>query len=96
MVMSSLRGGIAVRFASGVVAGVWLLVPAPPARSQPPPAAAAVSVSWDTLTDTTVRYGLTPVPGLTVRPNIQYVYTPGASSSNVNILVLGLKTVINF
>jgi hypothetical protein len=62
MVMSSLRGGIAVRFASGVVAGVWLLVPAPPARSQPPPAAAAVSVSWDTLTDTTVRYGLTPVP----------------------------------
>jgi len=41
-------------------------------------------------------YGLAPVPGLTIRPNLQYVYTPGANSSNVNILVLGLKTVINF
>ena len=43
-----------------------------------------------------LQYGLVPVPGLTIRPNIQYVYRPGAISQNVNILVLGLKTVINF
>ncbi len=41
-------------------------------------------------------YGLQAVPGFTLRPNIQYIYTPGTISSNVNILVLGLKTVINF
>jgi porin len=43
-----------------------------------------------------LQYAVVPVPGLTLRPNVQYVYTPGAISSNVNILVLGLKTVINF
>ena len=43
-----------------------------------------------------LQYGFVPVPGLTFRPNIQYVYTPGTISSNVNILILGLKTVINF
>jgi porin len=43
-----------------------------------------------------LQYALVPVPGFTLRPNIQYVYTPGAISSNVNILVLGLKTIINF
>ena len=41
-------------------------------------------------------YGVAPVPGLVIRPNIQYMSRPGASASNVNILVLGLKTVINF
>ena len=43
-----------------------------------------------------LQYAVVPVPGLTIRPNIQYVYRPGAISRNVNILVLGLKTVINF
>jgi porin len=43
-----------------------------------------------------LQYAVVPVPGLTLRPNVQYVYTPGAISSNVNILILGLKTVINF
>jgi carbohydrate-selective porin OprB len=43
-----------------------------------------------------LQYAFVPMPGLTFRPNIQYVYTPGTVSSNVNILVLGLKTVINF
>ncbi len=43
-----------------------------------------------------LQYGLALVPGLMVRPNIQYVYTPGTISSNVNILILGLKTVVNF
>jgi len=41
-------------------------------------------------------YGIVPTPGLTIRPNVQYVYTPGTIASNVNILVFGLKTVINF
>jgi porin len=43
-----------------------------------------------------LQYAFVPVPGFTLRPNVQYVYTPGTISSNVNILVLGLKTVINF
>jgi porin len=43
-----------------------------------------------------LQYGIAPVPGLTIRPNLQYVYRPGAISQNVNIFVLGLKTVINF
>jgi porin len=42
-------------------------------------------------------YGLVPHPGLTVRPNIQYIYRPGANPAyNTNILVFGLKTVMNF
>ncbi len=41
-------------------------------------------------------YGLAPKPGLTIRPNVQYIYTPGTTAYNVNILVFGLKTVINF
>jgi porin len=43
-----------------------------------------------------LQYAFVPLPGFTLRPNIQYVYTPGTNSANVNILVLGLKTVINF
>lgn len=43
-----------------------------------------------------LQYAFVPKPGFTLRPNVQYVYIPGAVSSNVNILVLGLKTVINF
>jgi len=43
-----------------------------------------------------LQYGLVPTPGLTIRPNVQYIYTPDTISQNVNILVLGLKTVINF
>lgn len=43
-----------------------------------------------------LQYAFVPLPGFTLRPNVQYVHTPGAISSNVNILVLGLKTVINF
>lgn len=41
-------------------------------------------------------YTFAPVPGLLIRPNLQYVYTPGTVSENKDILVLGLKTVISF
>ena len=41
-------------------------------------------------------YTVAPVPGLLIRPNLQYIYTPGAISQNTNIIVLGLKTVISF
>ena len=41
-------------------------------------------------------YTLVPKPGLNIRPNIQYIFTPGAAPQNQNILVLGLKTVITF
>jgi porin len=43
-----------------------------------------------------LQYAFVPMPGFVLRPNVQYVHTPGARSSNVDILVLGLKTVINF
>lgn len=41
-------------------------------------------------------YTIAPVPGLQIRPNVQYIATPGASSQNTNIFVLGLKSVISF
>lgn len=41
-------------------------------------------------------YTIAPVPGLLIRPNVQYVATPGASSQNTNIVVFGLKSVISF
>ena len=41
-------------------------------------------------------YTIAPVPGLLIRPNLQYIYTPGTISQNTNIVVLGLKTVISF
>jgi len=41
-------------------------------------------------------YTIAPVPGLHIRPNVQYIATPGAGSQNVNIVVFGLKSVISF
>lgn len=41
-------------------------------------------------------YTVAPVPGLLIRPNLQYVYSPGALSQNTSVFVLGLKTVISF
>jgi len=41
-------------------------------------------------------YTLAPVPGLLIRPNLQYISRPAGSSVNRDIFVLGLKTVINF
>ncbi|MBV8190794.1 MAG: carbohydrate porin [Alphaproteobacteria bacterium] len=40
-------------------------------------------------------YTFVPTPGVQIRPNVQYVYSPGAGI-NENVWVLGLKTVINF
>ena len=41
-------------------------------------------------------YTFVPTPGFLVRPNVQYIYNPGGSSTNKDVWVLGLKTVINF
>jgi len=41
-------------------------------------------------------YTFVPTPGFFVRPNVQYIYSPGGSSTNKDVWVLGLKTVINF
>ncbi|WP_197082691.1 carbohydrate porin [Bradyrhizobium sp. LTSP885] len=41
-------------------------------------------------------YTYRPLPGLQIRPNIQYVIDPGGTSANPNALVFGLKTVANF
>lgn len=41
-------------------------------------------------------YGFTPIPGLTLRPNLQYIRRPGGAAANSNALVLGLDTSITF
>jgi porin len=41
-------------------------------------------------------YTVRPVNGLLLRPNIQYVHTPGGTSQNKDVIVLGLKSVANF
>ena len=43
-----------------------------------------------------VYYTLVPTHGVYIRPNIQYVHTPGGTSLNGDIIVLGLKTQIFF
>ena len=43
-----------------------------------------------------VDYTFVPTPGFLVRPNLQYIHSPGGSSTNRDVWVLGLKTVINF
>jgi porin len=41
-------------------------------------------------------YTLEATPGLRIRPNVQYIYSPGGSSITKDVWVLGLKTIISF
>jgi porin len=41
-------------------------------------------------------YSWSPLPSVSIRPNLQYVMHPGGSSQNGNAVVLGLKTVVAF
>ncbi|MDM0028852.1 carbohydrate porin [Variovorax saccharolyticus] len=41
-------------------------------------------------------YTWAPLPGLYVRPNVQYIVHPGGTSANRNAFVLGLKTQVSF
>lgn len=41
-------------------------------------------------------YTLVPTNGVYIRPNIQYVHTPGGTSQNGDIIILGLKSQIFF
>ena len=41
-------------------------------------------------------YTFVAKPGFLVRPNVQYIYSPGGSSATRDVLVLGLKTIISF
>jgi porin len=41
-------------------------------------------------------YTFVPVPGFLVRPNLQYIASPGAGSTTRDVFVLGLKTIISF
>jgi len=43
-----------------------------------------------------VFYDWSPIPSLSVRPNLQYVVNPGGVTQNRNAFVLGLKTSIAF
>jgi porin len=33
---------------------------------------------------------------MTLRPNIQYIYHPGGTSQNTDVVVLGLKATVKF
>jgi porin len=41
-------------------------------------------------------YTVAAATGLIFRPNLQYVVTPGGTSVNKNVVVLGLKTLVSF
>ena len=41
-------------------------------------------------------YGWSPLPSITLRPNIQYVLDPGGSRENSNAFVIGLKSSFTF
>ena len=41
-------------------------------------------------------YTFVPTPGFLIRPNVQYIYSPGGSSITKDVWILGLKTIISF
>jgi porin len=41
-------------------------------------------------------YTFVPIPGFLLRPNVQYIHSPGGSDTNRDVWVLGLKTAITF
>lgn len=41
-------------------------------------------------------YGVAVIPAVNVRPNVQYVKSPGGISSDTDVVVFGMKSVINF
>jgi porin len=41
-------------------------------------------------------YTFVPTAGFLIRPNVQYIYSPGGSSATKDVWVLGLKTIISF
>lgn len=43
-----------------------------------------------------LHYTFRPVNGVLLRPSIQYVITPGGTGANLNALVFGFTTSINF
>ena len=43
-----------------------------------------------------VFYSWSPLPSLSVRPNLQFIKHPGGSAQNADAVVLGLKTLVAF
>jgi len=41
-------------------------------------------------------YTFEATPGFLIRPNIQYIHSPGGSSATRDVVVLGLKTIVSF
>ena len=41
-------------------------------------------------------YTVNATKWLMLRPNIQYIYHPGGTSENANVVVLGLKAAVKF
>ena len=43
-----------------------------------------------------IYYGLHAISGVVLRPNLQFIHDPGGVSQNEDVLVIGLKAVVNF
>lgn len=43
-----------------------------------------------------VNYGWSPLPSVSIRPNIQYVIDPNGAKQNKNVFVFGLQSIVNF
>jgi porin len=43
-----------------------------------------------------IFYGISPLPGIIIRPNIQIYHNPGGYADRKDVVFLGTKTVINF
>jgi porin len=43
-----------------------------------------------------VHYAWSPIPSLSISPNVQYVLDPGGDSAHANVVVVGLRTIVNF
>ncbi|SEM53658.1 porin, OprB family [Pseudoxanthomonas sp. GM95] len=43
-----------------------------------------------------IHYAWSPIPSLSISPNIQYVVDPGGDSDHASVVVLGLRTIVNF
>jgi porin len=43
-----------------------------------------------------IFYGISPLPGIIIRPNIQLYHHPGGYSDRKDVVFAGTKTVINF
>ncbi|MDN4055012.1 carbohydrate porin [Massilia sp. YIM B02763] len=59
-----------------------------------PDAATVVNDGYEYATE--VYYAWSPIPSLSIRPNVQFIKHPGGTSANSDVVVLGLKSLVTF